>query len=76
MPRNILQHMKDRELFETKLPCKIFIIIGTLDDTVPNQWPIEFAQAQQATRPNLRIRIRLAAQRIQANQVSEGRTAR
>jgi len=49
MPRNILQDMKDRELFETKLQCKIFIIIGTQDNVVPNQWSIEFARVQQAT---------------------------
>jgi len=49
MPRNILQDMKDRELFETKLPCKIFIIIGTQDNVVPNQWSIKFARVQQAT---------------------------
>ena len=49
MPQNILKDMQDRQLFKTKLQCKIFIIVGILDDTVPNQWPIEFARAQQAT---------------------------
>jgi predicted esterase YcpF (UPF0227 family) len=49
MPHRILLEMKDKKLFEEKLPLKIFIIIGTKDDVVPNSWPIEFAKAQEAT---------------------------
>ena len=49
MPRRVLLDMKDEELFKTKIKPKISILLGTMDDTVPNWWVVEFAKAQQAT---------------------------
>jgi len=49
MPHNILKDMKDESLFKEKIDSKINIIVGTMDDTVPNDWVIEFAKAQEAT---------------------------
>ena len=49
MPQRILKDMQDEKLFKEKIQAKIFIIAGTMDDTVPNEWVIEFAKAQQAT---------------------------
>jgi hypothetical protein len=40
--------MKDKRLFEQRLESKIFILVGTMDDSVPNRWPIEFAKSQEA----------------------------
>lgn len=49
MPQKILQDMQDENLFKEKIQSKIFILAGTMDDTVPNDWVIEFAKAQEAT---------------------------
>jgi len=49
MPMEILKDMKDKSIFEEKISSEIFILLGTLDDVVPNRWPIEFAKAQLAT---------------------------
>jgi predicted esterase YcpF (UPF0227 family) len=49
MPQKILQDMQDENLFKEKIQSKIFILAGTMDDTVPNDWIIEFAKAQEAT---------------------------
>jgi len=49
MPHRILLEMKDKRLFEEKITSKIFMLIGTNDDVVPNSWPISFAKAQEAT---------------------------
>jgi alpha/beta superfamily hydrolase len=49
MPHRILQEMQDEQLFREKIPCKILIIAGTMDDTVPNDWVVEFAKKQEAT---------------------------
>jgi len=49
MPHRILLEMKDKRLFEEKISSKIFMLIGTNDEVVPNSWPIEFAKAQNAT---------------------------
>ena len=49
MPRHILLDMQDEKLFTTKIKPKINILLGTMDDTVPNWWVVEFAKAQQAT---------------------------
>lgn len=49
MPHRILLDMKDQNLFKDKINTKIFILIGTNDEVVPNSWPISFAKAQEAT---------------------------
>jgi len=49
MPQSILQDMKDEHLFKEKIQSKIYILVDTMDDTVPNDWVIEFAKAQEAT---------------------------
>jgi alpha/beta superfamily hydrolase len=49
MPQRILKEMYDPVLFTEKINSNIFILIGTLDDVVPNMWVIEFAKAQEAT---------------------------
>jgi len=49
MPHRILLDIKDQNLFEEKIDTKIFILIGTNDEVVPNSWPISFAKAQETT---------------------------
>ena len=49
MPQRILSDMKDVGLFKEKIASKIFILAGTKDDVVPNEWVIEFAMEQEAT---------------------------
>jgi predicted esterase YcpF (UPF0227 family) len=49
MPQSILKDMKDPRIFDTKIKADITILIGTLDDVVPNNWSVEFAKSQQAT---------------------------
>ena len=49
IPQSILKDMQDEKLFKEKIKAKIFIIAGTMDDTVPNEWVVKFAKAQQAT---------------------------
>jgi predicted esterase YcpF (UPF0227 family) len=49
VPIRILEEMKDPRLFEQKIPAAITILRGTRDDTVPDDWILSFAQAQNAT---------------------------
>ena len=49
MPQTILTDMQDNSLFEKKIQTEIFILLGTEDDVVPNNWVLEFAKAQEAT---------------------------
>jgi len=49
IPQSILKDMQDEELFREKIRAKISIIAGTMDDTVPNEWVVEFAKSQEAT---------------------------
>ncbi len=49
MPQRILEDMYKPELFKEKINAEIFILVGTLDKVVPNEWVIEFAKAQEAT---------------------------
>jgi len=49
LPHHIVVEMQDERLFKEKIRAKIFILAGTLDDTVPNWWAVEFAKTQQAT---------------------------
>ncbi len=49
MPDHILKEMRDEQLFLSKIQTKIDILVGTNDETVPNEWSIEFAKAQQAS---------------------------
>jgi pimeloyl-ACP methyl ester carboxylesterase len=49
MPLRILEEMRDPCLFEQKIPAKITILRGTLDDLVPDEWILSFAKAQLAT---------------------------
>lgn len=49
MPQRIIKDMYKPVLFKEKIDTDIFIIIGTLDELVPNEWVIEFAKAQEAT---------------------------
>ena len=48
MPQTILKDMQDPELFNTKINAEITILVGKEDDVVPNNWPIQFAEAQNA----------------------------
>ncbi len=48
MPERILRGMQDETLFTTKIPADIYIILGTEDEIVPNNWGITFAKAQEA----------------------------
>jgi predicted esterase YcpF (UPF0227 family) len=49
MPLRILQEMRDPRLFQQKIKATITILRGTLDDIVPDEWILTFAQAQNAT---------------------------
>jgi predicted esterase YcpF (UPF0227 family) len=46
MPQRILADMQDERLFEEKLNSDITILVGTMDDIVPNNWVLEFAKSQ------------------------------
>ena len=48
IPLRILQEMQDEQLFREKILCETFLILGTQDDVVPNEWCIEFAKKQEA----------------------------
>ena len=48
MPKRILSEMQDYDLFDKKIESDIFILIGTGDDVVPNDWGILFAKKQTA----------------------------
>jgi len=48
MPQEILKDMQEPKLFTEKINSEIYVLIGTEDDVVPNNWPIEFAKAQEA----------------------------
>ncbi len=49
MPVRILQEMRDPRLFQQKIKATITILRGTLDDIVPDEWILTFAQAQNVT---------------------------
>ena len=49
LPEHILKEMQDPQLFKQKIKPKIYIILGTMDDIVPNWWSVEFAKTQEAT---------------------------
>jgi len=49
IPLRILEEMRALQLFQEKIPAIISILRGTLDDVVPDQWILSFAQAQNAT---------------------------
>ncbi|MCX6671570.1 MAG: alpha/beta fold hydrolase [Euryarchaeota archaeon] len=49
MPLRILQDMRDPRLFQEKIRAAITILRGTLDDVVPDEWILRFAQTQDAT---------------------------
>jgi predicted esterase YcpF (UPF0227 family) len=49
MPKQILLDMQDKNLFEKKIKTIIYIIVGTKDELIPVNWPIEFALFQNAT---------------------------
>ena len=40
--------MKDPLLFEKKIKSDIYILLGTMDDVVPNEWGELFALKQKA----------------------------
>ncbi len=48
MPQRIVKDMVEKKFFTKKISAKINIFCGTLDKTVPNNWVINFAQAQGA----------------------------
>jgi predicted esterase YcpF (UPF0227 family) len=48
MPVRILRDMQDPQLFQQKIKAQVVLLLGTLDDVVPNAWGWEFAQAQEA----------------------------
>ena len=49
MPQSILADMIDPRLHSQKIPATITILRGTLDNVVPGEWVINFAEAQEAT---------------------------
>jgi pimeloyl-ACP methyl ester carboxylesterase len=49
VPLRILQEMSNPRLFREKIPASITILRGTLDDVVPDEWILRFAEAQNAT---------------------------
>jgi hypothetical protein len=49
MPQRILKDMKDSRLFQEKIKSKIFVLLGEMDDVVPNEWGLKFAKFQDAT---------------------------
>ena len=49
MPQSILIDMQDERLFNEKIMSDIYVLVGTYDDVVPNNWSEEFAKAQDAT---------------------------
>jgi len=49
MPKQILLDMQDKNLFKKKIKSNIYIIVGTKDELIPINWPIEFAKSQDAT---------------------------
>lgn len=49
MPPHILSEMKDDTLFNTPISATIYILLGTKDEIVPNEWSVEFAKAQEAS---------------------------
>jgi len=49
MPQSILRDMQDDTLFQNKIKATTYLIIGTKDAVVPNNWGILFAQKQEAT---------------------------
>lgn len=49
VPLRILKDMRDSRLFQEKIPAAITILRSTLDDVIPDEWIVCFAQAQNAT---------------------------
>ena len=49
MPKRILRDMQDKKLFTEKIKADIYILAGTMDNVVPNDWVLHFAKAQEAT---------------------------
>jgi pimeloyl-ACP methyl ester carboxylesterase len=49
IPFRILQEMKNPRLFQGKIHATITILRGTLDNVVPDEWILRFAEAQNAT---------------------------
>jgi len=45
----ILKEIQDESLFKKKIKSYIYILIGTQDDLIPSNWPLEFAYSQDAT---------------------------
>ena len=48
MPLRILRDMQEPLLFQQKVKADVVLLLGTLDDVVPNAWGWEFAQVQEA----------------------------
>ncbi|MBN2600337.1 MAG: alpha/beta fold hydrolase [Candidatus Thermoplasmatota archaeon] len=48
MPVRILRDMQDPQLFQQKVKADVVLLLGTMDDVVPNAWGWEFAQVQDA----------------------------
>lgn len=49
MPQRILKDMIEKRFFTQKIKAEILILRGTKDETVPNNWVINFAKSQEAT---------------------------
>jgi len=49
LPRKMLEDMIEPRLFTEKLAAQTFIVRGTEDEVVPDDWVLSFAQAQEAT---------------------------
>ncbi|HEC81920.1 MAG TPA: hypothetical protein ENI42_05815 [Thermoplasmatales archaeon] len=49
LPPRIIEEMRDKRLFEQKIPAKVTILMATDDEVIPKEWIINFAMAQEAT---------------------------
>ena len=49
LPSRIVEEMRDKRLFENKIPAKVTILMATKDEVIPKDWVISFAMAQEAT---------------------------
>ncbi|HHH79582.1 MAG TPA: hypothetical protein ENL13_01610 [Thermoplasmatales archaeon] len=48
LPPRIAEEMRDKKLYEEKIPAKVTILMATDDEVIPKKWVIDFAIAQEA----------------------------
>ena len=49
IPHRILLEMVDHRLFKEKITADTYILIGTRDEAIPQEWTLRFAMTQEAT---------------------------